>query len=146
MNLNKVFIIGRLTVDPQLRATTGGQQVATLGIATNRTWMDKSGQKQEQVEFHNVVVWGKQAESVSQYLNKGSLLLVEGRLQTRSWQDKQGQQRKTTEIIADRVQFGPRQQGGSRPDSQNQPSAKNEIPTIDITEGETEIKESDLQF
>jgi len=145
MNLNKAFILGRLTADPQLRATPGGQQVASFGVATNRTWTDKSGQKQEQVEFHNIVVWGKQAELVTQYLNKGSLILVEGRLQTRSWQDKQGQQRKTTEIVADRIQLGPRPQGGPRPDSHSQPSAKSEIPTIDITE-DNEIKDSDLQF
>src|SRR3989344_810771 len=145
MNLNKAFILGRLTADPQLRATPGGQQVASFGVATNRTWTDKSGQKQEQVEFHNIVVWGRQAELVSQYLNKGSLILVEGRLQTRSWQDKQGQQRKTTEIVADRIQLGPRPQGCPRPDSHSQPSAKSEIPTIDITE-DNEIKDSDLQF
>src|SRR3990167_10293216 len=145
MNLNKVFIFGRLTADPQVRQTPSGQSVSSFGVATNRVWTDKAGAKQEQTEFHNVVVWGRQAEIVGQFLTKGSSILVEGRLQTRSWQDKQGQQRKTTEIVADRIQLGPRPQGGPRPDSHSQPSAKSEIPTIDITE-DNEIKDSDLQF
>src|SRR3989344_4344973 len=98
MNLNKVFILGRLTVDPQLRSTAGGQSVASFGLATNRVWTDKAGAKQEAVEFHNVVVWGRQAEIASKFLIKGSLVLIEGRLQTRSWDDKQGQKRRTTEI------------------------------------------------
>src|SRR3989338_2582056 len=113
MNLNKVFILGRLTADPQLRSTTGGQQVASFGVATNRVWTDKNGQKQEAVEFHNVVVWGRQAEIVTQFLAKGSLVLIEGRLRTRSWQGQDGQQRKTTEIIAERAQFGPRSSSSS---------------------------------
>ncbi|MDP2704114.1 MAG: single-stranded DNA-binding protein [bacterium] len=108
MNLNKVFLIGRLTVDPGLRSTQSGQAVTSFGLATNRVWNDKSGQRQEDTEFHNIVVWGRQAEIVSQYLKKGSMALIEGRLQTRTWQDAQGQKRRTTEIIADRVQFGPR--------------------------------------
>lgn len=111
MNYNRAIIAGRLTADPQLRNTTGGQAVASIGVATSRTWMDKGGQKQEQTEFHNVVVWGRQAEIVAQYLKKGSLILVEGRLQTRAWQDQQGGNRKTTEIVAEAIQFGPRQEG-----------------------------------
>lgn len=113
MNLNRVIIAGRLTADPQLRNTTGGQSVATFGLATSRSWTDKAGQKQEQTEFHNVVVWGRQGELAAQYLKKGALALVEGRLQTRSWQDQQGQNRKTTEVVAEAVQFGPRTDGGS---------------------------------
>ncbi len=111
MNLNKVFLIGRLTADPDLRSTQSGQAVANFGLATNRVWNDKSGQRQENTEYHTVVVWGRQAEIVSQYLKKGSMALIEGRLQTRTWQDGQGQKRKTTEIIAERVQFGPRAAG-----------------------------------
>src|SRR3989338_5523326 len=113
MNLNKVFILGRLTADPQLRATTSGQQVASFGIATNRVWNSKAGEKQEATEFHNIVLWGRQAEVASKYLIKGSLVLVEGRLQSRSWDDKQGQRRKVTEIIGERIQLGPRP-GGAR--------------------------------
>lgn len=111
MNLNKVFLIGRLTSDPQIRSTPSGQAVATLGLATNRIWTNKAGARQDETEYHSVVVWGRQAEIVGQFLHRGSLVFVEGRLQTRSWQDAQGQKRKTTEIVADRIQFGPR--GGS---------------------------------
>lgn len=146
MNLNKVFILGRLTVDPQLRSTAGGQQVASFGVATNRVWTDKSGQRQESTEFHNVVVWGRQAEIVSQFLTKGSLILVEGRLQTRNWEDKQGQQRRTTEIIGERIQLGPKPLGKQqRPAIETKPP---EVATINIGEEETEegIKEEDLKF
>ena len=111
MNLNKVMLIGRLTRDPELRSTAGGQPVASFGLATNRNWTSKDGQKQEEVEFHNIVVWARQAEVVSQFLKKGQLAYIEGRLQTRSWQDKEGQSKKTTEIVADRVQFGPKASG-----------------------------------
>jgi len=112
MNLNKVLIIGNLTRDVELRATPTGTPVATLGVATNRIWKDQSGQQQRETEFHNVVVWGKQAELCNKYLAKGRLVMIEGRLQTRSWDDKQtGQKRSRTEIIAERIQFGPRLQG-----------------------------------
>ena len=111
MNLNKVLIVGRVTADPQLRTTPGGQSVSGFSIATNRVWTDKSGAKQEDTEFHNVVVWGRQAEIATQFLTKGAMVLVEGRLQTRSWTDKTGGQRKTTEIICERLQLGPRAQG-----------------------------------
>lgn len=148
MNLNKVFILGRLTVDPQLRSTTSGQPVASFGLATNRVWTDKSGQKQEAVEFHNVVVWGRQAEIASKFLIKGSLVLIEGRLQTRSWDDKQGQKRRTTEIIAERLQLGPRPGGapGAFKSGQeaNTPAVpKEDMPVIDVDE---EIKTEDLPF
>jgi single-strand DNA-binding protein len=110
MNLNKVFIIGNLTRDVDLRTTPSGMSVASVGIATNRVWNDKSGSRREEVEFHNVVLWGKQAELAKQYLAKGRMVMIEGRLQTRSWDDKQtGQKRFRTEIIAERIQFGPRQ-------------------------------------
>src|ERR1022692_4763600 len=107
MNLNKAIILGRVTADPMLKSTKGGQSVATMVVATNRLWTDKSGQKQEDVEFHNIVIWGKQAEAASVYLKKGQLVLVEGRLATRGWEDKDGQKHKATEIIAERLQFGP---------------------------------------
>ncbi|MEK7554518.1 MAG: single-stranded DNA-binding protein [Patescibacteria group bacterium] len=154
MNLNKVFILGRLTADPQLRSTSGGQQVATFGIATNRVWNDKGGQKQEAVEFHSVVVWGRQAEVASKFLAKGSLALIEGRIQTRAWDDKQGQKRRTTEIIAERIQLGPRAGGGGFKDQQaaaapsggeprSAEAEREEIPVISVDE---EIKSEDLPF
>ncbi|PIT90918.1 single-stranded DNA-binding protein [Candidatus Kaiserbacteria bacterium CG10_big_fil_rev_8_21_14_0_10_49_17] len=111
MYLNKAFIIGNLTRDPELRSLPSGVQVASFSVATNRVWKDQSGQKQEATEFHNIVVFGRQAETVSQYLKKGSSVLVEGRLQTRSW-ESDGTKKYRTEIVADRVQFGPRSAGG----------------------------------
>jgi len=108
MNLNKVFVLGRVTHNPDARSTPSGQPVTTLGIATNRTWTDKSGQKQESTEFHTVVAWGKLAELAGAYLAKGALVLVEGRLETRSWNDKDGHPRQKTEIIAEGLQFGPK--------------------------------------
>lgn len=108
MNLNKVFIIGRLTQDPETRSTQTGQSVTTLNMATNRVWNDKSGQKQEATEYHRVVAWGRLGEIASQYLKKGGLLLIEGRLQTRSWADQSGNKKYTTEIIAEGLQMGPR--------------------------------------
>lgn len=115
MNLNKAFILGNLTRDPELRQTPTGQSVATLGIATNRLWTDKEGNKQTQVEFHNVVLWGRLAEIASQYLSKGRLVFIEGRITTRSWQDQQGQKKYRTEIVAENMQLGPRFQSTSNP-------------------------------
>jgi single-strand DNA-binding protein len=88
MYLNKVILIGNLTRDPELKSIPSGISVATFSLATNRVWKDKNGQRQEDTQYHNVVVFGKQADSVSQYMKKGSSLMVEGRLQTRSWDDK----------------------------------------------------------
>ncbi len=112
MYLNKAIIIGNLTRDPELRALPSGIQVASFGVATNRVWKDKNGVKQESADFHNVVVFGRQAETTAQYLRKGSSLLVEGRMQTRSWDDASGQKKYRTEIVADRIQFGPRAGAG----------------------------------
>lgn len=108
MNLNKVFILGNLTRDPELRQIPSGQAVCSFSLATNRFFTDSMGQKQKQAEFHNVVAWGRQAEVIHQYLKKGALALIEGHLQTRSWQDQQGVKHWRTEIIAERVQLGPR--------------------------------------
>lgn len=111
MNLNKAIIIGNLTANPEVRNTPSGQNVATFTIATNRVWV-KDGQKQEQAEFHNIVAWGKLAEIVGQYLAKGRLAMVEGRLQTRNWVDQATSVKKyRTEIIAENIQLGPRGQG-----------------------------------
>src|SRR3989338_8267035 len=123
MNLNKAFIMGNLTRDPELRQTPTGQAVCSFGVATNRFYTDKTGQKQKHAEFHNIVAWGKQAEIVNQYLKKGSLIFVEGRLQTRNWQDPQGAKHYRTEVIAERVQLGPRPQGGGGPAPSSNDSA-----------------------
>jgi single-strand DNA-binding protein len=151
MNLNKVFILGNLTRDPELRQTTTGQSVCSFGVATNSFYTDKSGQKQKNAEFHNVVVWGRQAEIVNQFLKKGSSILVEGRIQTRSWQDKQGQTHKTTEIISEKVQLGPRSSGGAsqfsggaaRPERTEEPK---EEPLPEINLDESDIKPEEIPF
>jgi len=111
MYLNKVMLIGNLTRDPELKSLPSGIQVATLGLATNRVYRDRDGNKQEQTEFHNVVVFGRQAETSSQYLRKGDNAMIEGRIQTRSW-EKDGQKQYRTEIVADTVQFGAKRGGG----------------------------------
>lgn len=105
MYLNKATIIGNLTRDPELKALPSGQNVASFSVATNRTWKDKDGQKQEDVEYHNIVVFGKTAENVARYMKKGSQILIEGRIQTRSW-EKDGEKKYRTEIVAESVQFG----------------------------------------
>ena len=109
MYLNKAIVIGNLTRDPELRSLPSGIKVCTFSLATNRVWKDKNGARQESTDYHNVVVFGRQAETVAQYMKKGSSILVEGRMQTRSWDDKtSGEKKYRTEIVADRTQFGPK--------------------------------------
>src|SRR3989338_1093870 len=114
MDYNRVIIVGRLTRDPELKALPMGGSVTTFSVATGRVWKDRDGNKKEDTQFHNVVVFGKQAETVAQYLKKGQEVLVEGRLQTRSWDDKtSGEKKYRTEIVADRVQFGAKGSGSA---------------------------------
>lgn len=140
MNLNKVFLIGRLTQDPQLKTLSSGQQIATFGLATNRFFVDKSNQKQQQVEFHSIVLFGKLAEIASKYLTKGALALIEGRLRTRSWEDSSGNKRSRTEIIGERLQLGPKAAGKIVP--QTPKVTEEEIPIIE----EQEIDVKDIPF
>jgi single-strand DNA-binding protein len=122
-SVNKVILVGNLGRDAELRYTPGGAPVATLNLATTEVWNDKaSGQKQEKTEWHRIVLWGKSAESLSEYLTKGKQIFVEGRLQTRKWQDKDGNDKYTTEIRADRITLlggggggGAGMGGGNRP-------------------------------
>jgi single-strand DNA-binding protein len=102
-SVNKVILVGNLGRDAELRVTPGGAAVATLNLATTEVWNDRQGQRQEKTEWHRIVLWGKQAESLQEYLVKGKQIYVEGRLQTRQWDDKDGNKRYTTEIKADRV-------------------------------------------
>ena len=102
-SVNKVILVGNLGRDAELRYTPGGAAVATLNLATTEVWNDKSGQKQEKTEWHRIILWGKQAESLQEYLTKGKQIYVEGRLQTRQWDDKDGNKKYTTEIKADRI-------------------------------------------
>jgi len=134
MNLNKAFLIGRLTRNPETKALPSGQSVTSFGMATDNFYTDKSGQKQQQTEFHNIVAFGRLAEISAQYLTKGSLVLIEGRIRTRTWQDSTGNQRYRTEILAQSLQLGPRsaQSGQSNKENQDQGSKKDEIPQEDI--------------
>lgn len=102
-SVNKVILVGNLGRDAELRYTPGGAAVATLNMATTEVWNDKSGQRQEKTEWHRVVLWGKSAESLAEYLTKGKQIYIEGRLQTRQWDDKDGNKRYTTEIRGDKV-------------------------------------------
>jgi len=133
MYLNKAMVFGNLTRDPEMKALPSGMQVCSFSLATNRVYNDRDGKRQEIADYHNVVVFGKQAENCAKYLTKGSSTYVEGRMQTRSW-DKDGQKQYRTEVIADRVQFGPRPGGapssapasgasGSKADDQNDKNA-----------------------
>jgi single-strand DNA-binding protein len=158
MNLNKAMIIGNLTRDPEVRTTPNGAMVASFAVATSQVWTDQGGQKQERTEFHNIVVWRKLAEIVSQYLHKGSKVYIEGRLQTRDWAGQDGVKRYRTEIIADNLIMldragGNSNQGGqsfSRPATDNyaQPSMNNNEPVIDFGETveEDEIKVENIPF
>jgi single-strand DNA-binding protein len=155
MDLNKVMIIGRLTRDPELRTTPGGAQVCTLGIATNYVYTNaQSGQKVEQVEYHNVVLWRKLAEIAAQYLKKGRRLYVEGRLQTRSWDGQDGQKKYRTEIVGDNmIMLDGGSAGGagasaaspaSRAENNtSQPAPAEELPTI---QQEESINVEDIPF
>lgn len=112
MNINKAIIAGRLTRDPEQKALPSGVAVTQFSLATNRVYKDQDGNKKESTDFNNIVVFGRQAETAGQYLKKGQIAFVEGRIQTRSWDDKQsGEKKYRTEIVADRVQFGPKAGG-----------------------------------
>lgn len=146
MNLNKVFLIGRLTRKPELRTTPSGQTVCSFGLATNRVWNNpQTKERQEQTEFHNIVLWRRLAEIASQYLDKGSLVLIEGRLQTRSWDDKSGIKKYKTEIIGENIQMGPKSAVSSSVPSPANQNKEEEIPIIE-EEKEEEIDISQIPF
>ena len=139
MNLNKVYLIGRLTNDPEVRTTPSGQMVCNFGLATNREWTDSSGQKQEGAEFHQVVAWGKLAEICSQLLNKGRKIFVEGRLQTRSWKSADGQDRKMTEVVIEEMIVLDAPKGAS----QQMDSYETYVPEVP---GETQVSPAEEVF
>jgi len=153
MYLNKAYILGNLTRDPELKSLPSGTQVATFGMATNRVYRDRDGNKQESTEFHNIVAFGRQGELAAQYLRKGSSALVEGRLQTRSW-EQEGQKRYRTEIVADRIQFGDRRSGGDssyqgtgKPSQDESKESKGEASKGDAIEYPSEeINPDDIPF
>lgn len=130
MNLNKAFVLGNVTRDPEVRALPSGQQVTSFSIATNRFYTDKEGQKKQDTEFHNIVCFGKLADISSRYLNKGSLVLIEGRIKTRNWTNAQGVKQYKTEIIAETMQLGPKGagSGGASSSGYGKPSFPNPEP------------------
>ncbi len=152
MYLNKAFIIGNLTRDPEARMTPSGVQVVSFGVATNRVWKDQQGEQKKDTQFHNIIAFGRTAEVAKQYLFKGSSVLIDGRIQTTSWDAQDGTKKYRTEIITERLQLGPRPSGGS---AQGQPNSKPssgetkeaavpaDIPTIDI---EADINPEDIPF
>ncbi|MCA9355337.1 single-stranded DNA-binding protein [Candidatus Kaiserbacteria bacterium] len=150
MYLNKAMIYGNLTRDPELKVLPSGINVCSMAIATNRVYKDRDGNRQESVDYHNVVVFGNQAENSAKYLAKGNAVYVEGRLQTRSW-DKDGQKQYRTEIIAERVQFGPKNSGGGGissggdTPSQTKGSIENKAPAVPDYP-EEEINPEDIPF
>jgi single-strand DNA-binding protein len=152
MYINKVIIYGNLTRDPELKALPSGSHVATFSLATNRVYKDAQGARQEATDYHNIVVFGKQAENAAQYLKKGGGVFIEGRLQTRSW-EKEGQKQYRTEIVADRVQFGPKGGTGSGAGAKSAAIAGDEsaeppqrAPKGEIAYPEDDINPDDIPF
>jgi single-strand DNA-binding protein len=150
MNLNKVFLIGNLTRDPESRALPSGQAVSNFGLATNRIWFDSNTkEKKQQVEFHNIVAFGKLAEICNQYLKKGTMVMIEGRIQTRNWQDQSGVTKYRTEIITEKMQMGPKTSGQGAPKDTKESNAPIEqLEEIQIEEDVPvdEIKSEDIPF
>lgn len=148
MYLNKAIIIGNLTRDPEIKSLPSGQKVTSFSVATNRVWSDKTGAKQESTDYHNVVVFGRQAETSAQYLKRGQTVLVEGRIQTRSWDASDGTKKYRTEIVADRVQFGPKRSGDYQaPSSGAKGDASiDQQPTGQIDYPEEDINPDDIPF
>lgn len=143
MYLNKAIIAGNLTRDPELRSLPSGVKLTSFSVATNRVWYDQNKQKQEATDYHNIIVFGRQAETSAQYLKKGSGVLVEGRIQTRSWEGDDGKKRYRTEIVADSVQFGARASSGGGASDVNGAQA----PSSDqIDYPEEDINPEDIPF
>ena len=144
MYLNKAMVYWNLTRDPELKALPGGTNVCSFALATNRIYNDRDGKRQEATDYHNVVVFGKQADNCAKYLSKGNSAYVEGRMQTRSW-DKDGQKQYRTEIVADRVQFGPKGSGSSSSGASVAPANDSKAPTMPDYP-EEEINPEDIPF
>jgi single-strand DNA-binding protein len=151
MSVNKVILVGRLGKDPETRYTSSGQAVCNFSLATDETYKDRAGERQKRTEWHKIVVWAKQAEIAQQYLRKGSLIYVEGRIQTRQWDDKEGQKRTTTEIVATNFRMlGSRGDasaaaagaGGGAADS----DAHSQTPTVSEDMAGPEASDEDIPF
>lgn len=145
MYLNKVLLYGNLTRDPELKALPSGQQVASFGLATNRSFKNKEGQQQEQTEFHNIVAFGRTAEVMGQYLKKGRPIYVEGRIQTRSW-DKDGAKQYRTEIVVDSFQFGAQAGGDGQRSGGSSYQSRDTTPEAPRNEPAPADMGSDIQY
>lgn len=146
MYINKAILFGNITRDPELRALPSGMNVCNFSIATNRVYKDRDGKKQEQTDFHNIVVFGRQADTVSQYLKKGSSVYVEGRMQTRSW-EQNGEKKYRTEVVADSVQFGPRSSGSGAGGSRKSEAMDEPAPSASgIDYPKDDINPDDIPF
>jgi single-strand DNA-binding protein len=157
MSVNKVILVGRLGRDPETRYTGGGQAVANFSVATDESYRDKNGERQKRTEWHKIVVWGKQAEIAQQYLKKGSLVFIEGRIQSREWQDKEGQKRTSFEIVANNFRMlggrgdGPSGGGGSASRAGDDFDQSGHGPAEDLPSGGgsasgPEISDEDIPF
>lgn len=147
MYLNKVYLIGNLTRDPELRSLPTGNKVTSFGIATNRVWKDANGAKQESAEYHNIVVFGRQAETSAQYLKKGQQVMIEGRIQTRSWDDKTTSEKKyRTEIVAESVQFGSKTGGGAESSEVKGQTMNDDGKLETINYGDEDVNINDIPF
>src|ERR1700754_641450 len=145
-SVNKVILVGNLGRDAELRYTPGGAAVATINMATTEVWNDKQGQKQEKTEWHRVILWGKSAESLSEYLTKGKQIYVEGRLQTRQWDDKDGNKRYTTEIRSDRVVLLGGRNGNYPPHPADTANDGQAVGSSDAGGGASELSDDDIPF
>src|ERR1700682_878232 len=141
MSVNKAILVGRLGKDPETRYTSGGQAVCNFTMATDETYKDRSGERQKRTEWHRIVVWGKQAEIAQQYLRKGSLIFLEGRIQTRQWDDREGQKRTTVEIVANNFRMlGGRSDsaggsaGAAHVEADTSPAPAEELPAPEVSD------------
>lgn len=156
MYLNKVFILGNLTKDPEMKALPSGMTVTNFSLATNRIYKDKNGAKQTSVDYHNIVVFGRQAETCNQYLRKGSQAMIEGRITTRSWDGQDGKKQYRTEIMADSIQFGTKPTVGSEDfakpnantsNTSNKSAKEDELDSLESIEyPEDDINPEDIPF
>jgi single-strand DNA-binding protein len=149
MSVNKAILVGRLGRDPETRFTSGGQAVCNFTMATDETYKDRNGERQKRTEWHRIVLWGKLAELAQQYLKKGSLVFIEGRIQTRQWDDREGQKRNTTEIVGTGMRFlGGRGDGGASAGGTSAPGAELDVQAAGPEEavGGQEISDEDIPF
>ncbi|MEX0932235.1 MAG: single-stranded DNA-binding protein [Candidatus Saccharimonadales bacterium] len=142
-SFNQIILVGNMARDPELKKIPSGQSVASFAVATNRQWTDSSGEKQEQADFHNIVAWGKLGELVDQYLQKGSKVMIVGRLQTRSWEAEDGSKRYRTEIVASDVSFldRPGENSGSSANNSSSDQDEDEVSIEDLGDDPVDLSE-----